>query len=455
MLAFFAQTGSVGALRLLLDAGIEPNQARADGGTALLYAAAGGHLEAVRLLVARGADPTRANKAGVTPLSIAEHRKHQAVADYLRGMVGEVAEKSIEEAPPAEEKMLSSVDVSLWNTGMRIGNASRDGDWKTVRELIQSHPGALSQCLSVSNLGSSPHCEGVGVPFSSIVLTNAISSGAADAALMSQLLAAHADPNRRSSQGVSMVLLAVDRGNAIALDLLLKAGADPNAPSRDGLTPLQHAVLLGKTLLIERLLAAGARPSPDNKGNMPGYYLYWAHQGNAQLASRLGYAKAHEYEARKHEPDFDWNGFAQAMLQGAAQMTAQMQQQRQPVAAAPRPVASGPSLPDSAFFQPLKPAAPVQQASPQQQVQRMGTPQSNEKTDRYEVRYSGIGGYQFDTVRIAPAKSFTIPRVICGITVYDDSVPSESFHKALREASNPVVTVVKNGHQELARCSGR
>lgn len=367
MLATFAQTGSVGALRLLLDSGIDPNQARANGGTALLYAAAGGHLEAVRLLVARGADPARATQNGTTPLRIAEHRKHQAVADYLRGLTGDSAEKSGKEEPPVEEVMLSAVDASLFNIGMRIGKASAEGDWKTVRELMQSHPGALTQCANVHGQERNPasqHCDGVGVHVSSVVLTNALASDA-DASLVGQLLRAHADPNHRTLQGAPMVLLAIGRNNGVALGLLLKAGADPNTPWHKGLTPLHHAAIAGNTAMVERLLAAGARPAPDADGRMPGYYLYWMQKGDARLAERLGYAEAQTYEARKHEPEFDWNGFAQAMLQGAGQMVAQAQQQRQQMAAARRPAASGPSIPDNAFFQPLKPAAPSPAPLPQ------------------------------------------------------------------------------------------
>lgn len=366
MLATFAQTGKVGALRLLLDAGIEPNQARADGGTALLYAAAGGHLEAVRLLVERGADPARANRNGITPLRIAEHRNHQAVADYLRGSAEDSAEKSDKEVPLAEEVMLSAVDATLFNTGMRIGKASSEGDWKTVRELMQSYPSALTQCANVQGQGRNPvsqHCDGVGVHVSSVVLAYALASDA-DANLLGQLLHAHADPNHRTSQGAPMLMLAIDRNNGAALDLLLKAGANPNTPWHKGMTPLHLAAIAGNTEMVERLLAAGARPVPDAHGHMPGYYLYWTEKGDAHLAGRLGYAEAQTYEARKNEPEFDWNGFAQAMLQGAGQMVAQAQQ-RQQMAAARQPAASGPSIPDNAFFQPLKPAAPSPAPLPQ------------------------------------------------------------------------------------------
>jgi hypothetical protein len=357
MLASFAQTGSVGAVRLLLDAGIEPNQARTDGGTALLYAANGGHLDTVRLLVERGADPARANRNGVTPLRIAEHRNHQAVADYLRGLAGETAKAEKDDVLATDSG--HTARESPLRVGERIGKASRDGDWATVRELVERRPDGLTQCVSAAEGGRNPasrHCGGVGVLISSVVLANALASDA-DASLVGQLLRAHADPNHRTSQGAPMVLLAIGRNNGAALDLLLKAGADPNTPWHKGLTPLHHAAIAGSAAMVERLLTAGARPVPDADGRMPGYYLYWMQKGDAQLAERLGYADAQTYEARKHEPEFDWNGFAQAMLQGAGQMVAQAQQQRQQSAAARQPAASGPSIPDNAFFQPLKPAA--------------------------------------------------------------------------------------------------
>ncbi len=73
----------------------------------------------------------------------------------------------------------------------------------------------------------------------------------------------------------------------------------------------------------------------------------------------------------------------------------------------------------------------------------------------YQVEYVGIAGYVGpENVSKTPTKDYTIPRTICGATYYDDNVASENFNKNLREASNPVFILLKNG-QEVSRCAAK
>jgi hypothetical protein len=88
-LAMAAQHGHTEIVRLLLDAGEDPNRFAPIGGhshaTPLHQAALGGHLAAVRLLVERGA---RTDVHDIlfdgTPLDWANYSKQTAVAEYLR-----------------------------------------------------------------------------------------------------------------------------------------------------------------------------------------------------------------------------------------------------------------------------------------------------------------------------------------------------------------------------------
>ena len=89
-LALAAQLGHAAIVRLLLDAGEDPNRYNPAGlhahGTPLHHAAGGGHLEVVRLLVERGARLDLEDKLWhATPLGWAEHGGHDSVARFLAG----------------------------------------------------------------------------------------------------------------------------------------------------------------------------------------------------------------------------------------------------------------------------------------------------------------------------------------------------------------------------------
>ena len=87
-LALAAQLGHVEILRLLLDAGEDPDRYNPEGlhahGTPLHHAAGAGHLAAVRALVERGARLDLEDKLWrSTPEGWARHGGHDAVAEYL------------------------------------------------------------------------------------------------------------------------------------------------------------------------------------------------------------------------------------------------------------------------------------------------------------------------------------------------------------------------------------
>lgn len=88
-LALASQLGHTGIVKMLLDAGEDPNRFNPDGfhshATPLHQAVAGNHLDTVRLLVERGArrDVPDTIFDG-TPLGWAEYLKHPEIAEYLR-----------------------------------------------------------------------------------------------------------------------------------------------------------------------------------------------------------------------------------------------------------------------------------------------------------------------------------------------------------------------------------
>jgi ankyrin repeat protein len=90
-LVLAAQQGHVDMVRLLLDAGEDPNRFNPEGNhphsTPMHQAVLGGHLDVVRLLVECGARcDTKDGIWGGSPLGWAEHRGQGAIAEYLRSV---------------------------------------------------------------------------------------------------------------------------------------------------------------------------------------------------------------------------------------------------------------------------------------------------------------------------------------------------------------------------------
>jgi ankyrin repeat protein len=89
-LALAAQLGRTDVVRLLVEAGEDPNRRNPAGmhahATPLHHAALGGHAETARLLAERGARVDIEDEIyRSTPVGWAEHGGHAAIAEALRG----------------------------------------------------------------------------------------------------------------------------------------------------------------------------------------------------------------------------------------------------------------------------------------------------------------------------------------------------------------------------------
>ncbi|NMM43593.1 hypothetical protein HH303_03830 [Rhodospirillaceae bacterium KN72] len=141
------------------------------------------------------------------------------------------------------------------------------------------------------------------------------------------------DPNVTVSELTPVILAMMpDRYAPNAARALIDAGGNVNAVwSRQQLSLLHLAALAKDVSMIDTLLARGARVTLDDRGNPPGYYIYWLLK-DPNLAVRLGYDEAMEYERKANEPDFDWAEFARRMqpaLQQFGQNVAAAQMQYQ------------------------------------------------------------------------------------------------------------------------------
>ena len=210
-------------VRALLDEGADVNAPRADGVTALLWAAHWDDIEIVQDLLRAGADPGAADDHGVTPLMRAAEN---AGVDVARALLEAGANPAAAQASGLTALMLAA------------GTGSRD----VVRALL---------------------AHGADV--------NAVTHGSGATALMWAVEAPHpavahillesaADVSVSSRKGFTPLLLAARNGDVELARLLIAAGADVNQPGSDGTHALPLAIISGHDRFALFLLEQGADP---------------------------------------------------------------------------------------------------------------------------------------------------------------------------------------------------
>ena len=212
------------SVRALIDEGIDVGARRADGVTALLWAAHWDDVETAELLLAAGADPNAADDHGVTPLVRAAENASPALVDVLlaAGADGNAAQRS----------GLTPLMV-----------ASRTGSIEVVRALLE-HGADVN--AATAEEGATALMWAVAAPHRAIV---------------EALLESGADVEASTTKGMTPLLTAAQQGDIETGRLLIAAGADVNQPGADGTSPLPFAVVDGHADFALFLLESGADPN--------------------------------------------------------------------------------------------------------------------------------------------------------------------------------------------------
>lgn len=216
-------------VRSLLDAGADVNTPRADGVTALLWAAHWNDIDAVEVLLDAGADPNASDDHGVTPLMRASENASVEVALALLAAGGN---------PNAAQ------DSGL--TALMI--AAGTGNRAVVRALL-THGADVNAVTG--NSGVTALMWAVEAPHPDIVHI---------------LLESSADVDVSSSKGFTPLLLAARNGDIELAKLLIAAGADINQSGSDGTHALPLAIISGQDAFATFLLEAGADPGATIDG---------------------------------------------------------------------------------------------------------------------------------------------------------------------------------------------
>ena len=210
-------------VRNLLDEGADVNAPRADGVTALLWAAHWNDIGTVEFLLYAGADPNAADDHGVTPLMRASENASVAVA---RALLAAGANPST-----AQTSGLTALMIAA-------GTGNRD----VVRALL-THGAEVNAVTR--NSGVTALMWAVEAPHPDIVHV---------------LLESAADVSVSSKKGFTPLLLAARNGDIELAQLLIAAGADVNQPGSDGTHALPLAIISGQDAFALFLLEQGADP---------------------------------------------------------------------------------------------------------------------------------------------------------------------------------------------------
>jgi len=249
----------VATVRQLLADGADADTRRADGATALLWAAHWDDGETVRLLLDAGADVNAADDYGVTPLMRASENASAATVDMLLAAGAD--------PNAAQASGLTALMV-----------AARTGNIEVVRALM-AYGADVNK--TTNETAATALMWAVAAPHRIIV---------------ERLLEGGADVGVSTTKGMTPLLTAAQQGDIETARLLISAGADVNQPGADGTYPLPFAIVDGHDDFALFLIAQGADPNATiggipalaaAAGDTDAWSFHWDREhGGAQYAVR-------------------------------------------------------------------------------------------------------------------------------------------------------------------------
>jgi ankyrin repeat protein len=158
--------------------------------------------------------------------------------------------------------LLLAVTLSAAPSDLRLVQAVKNNDLKTVRALLAQHADV-----------NATEADG------STALHWAIQRNSVEAADL--LIAAGANVKAATRYNITPLFLACTNGNAVLVAHLLKAGVDANSTAEQGQTALMTAALNGAPDAVRVLLMHGANVNASEPGTNQSALMWAASEGNA------------------------------------------------------------------------------------------------------------------------------------------------------------------------------
>jgi ankyrin repeat protein len=277
-----ARTGSVDAVRLLLEFGADVNAKESHRGqTALMWAAAEKHPEVVQALVQQRADVHARSTTGFTPLLFAAQQGDIESARILLSAGANVNETAPGGMTPlliAASSGRGPLATFLLDQGADANAADSRG--YTALHYSASNRGLLETLKTLLARGANPNAQLAKGEVGATAFFLAATAGNVSA--MRALAEGGADPLIRTKEDSTALMAAAGVGryesrsdaqnrNALeAVKLAAELGTDVNAVGENGWTALHGAAYTGSDAIVQFLVEKGAKPDVlDKFGQTP------------------------------------------------------------------------------------------------------------------------------------------------------------------------------------------
>ena len=223
------KSGNTAAARALLAEHADPNDAEADGTTALHWAVHHADAELARALLEAGAAVDARNRYGVPPLYLAAENGDAALVQMLLAH-GANANAALPEGETALMTAARTGDTTTLDTLIAAGaEVNRQESWKGQTALMwAAHENNAAAVRTLLAAGAERDARSTAGDFSALLF--AVRAGSVDAARA--LLDAGADANEALLDGTSALVLAATNAHYEVGALLLERGADPNGAAQ-------------------------------------------------------------------------------------------------------------------------------------------------------------------------------------------------------------------------------